>query len=87
MSRNCAGGSSSVTGTEERPRARASQPLPSGATVRVGRRTATVAPGCSSRQSAAARSRSAFSAAKATPGLGRNGASSVNGTGLLAQAP
>ncbi len=87
-SRNCAGGSSWVTGMGvDRVSARASQPLPSAPTVIVGRSTATVTPGWSSRQSAATRSSSAFSLANATPGFGRKGASSVSGTGLLAHAP
>ena len=63
--------------------ARASQPLPSGARVTVGRSTATVAPGWSSRQSAADRSSSAFSEANPTPGFGRSGASSVSGTRVV----
>ena len=57
------------------------------ATTTVGRSTAAVDPGWSSLHSATSRSASAFSTAWASPGLGRNGTSSVNGTELPGHAP
>ena len=65
----------------------ASQPASSSATGGAGRSTATVVPGWSSRHTAARRSTSPSATAGSKPGLGRNGASSVSGTGFVGQAP
>ena len=86
--RNCTGGSSSGLRTSPAARrARPSQPGWPSATGVAGRSTVTVVPGCWSRHSEVSRSISAFCTAKARPGSGRSGASSVSGTGLVGQAP